>query len=368
MKKARNELGYKVMKTPHILRNKLSKQDALAKLNAEEFSRVTVSFYRYVKILDPQTLRDELFSRWDELGCLGRIYIAHEGINAQMSVPEHHWETFVKELHARNEFSDIPFKIGINQGDSFWKLAIKVKKQIVADGLTMDDYDIENVGNHLSADEFNKAMQDPETVVVDMRNHYESEIGHFEGALCHKVDTFREQLPLVAKDIADKKDKKILLYCTGGIRCEKASAYLKHQGFTDVNQLHGGVIDYAHQIRREGLASKFLGSNYVFDERTRENINGEIISHCHQCEALCDRHVNCANKACNLLFLQCDECEMKTERTCSKKCRKIANLSPEEQKRYCKKHGFMTQQRFSKSLDARNRTGKKSFFQKIFAR
>lgn len=348
------------------LRNRLSKEQALAKLHAEDFSRITLSFYRYVHLDKVRELRDELFSLWDELGCLGRIYLAEEGINAQMSVPEHNWEAFKNHLHAIPAFKDIPFKIGVDQGDSFWKLSIKVKKQIVADGLSMEDYDITNVGKHLSAKEFNEAMEDPETVVVDMRNHYESEIGHFDGALCHQVDTFKEQLPLVAKDIADKKDKKVLLYCTGGIRCEKASAYLKHQGFTDVNQLHGGVIDYAHQVRKEGLSSKFQGSNYVFDERTRENINGVIISHCHQCDTLCDRHINCANKACNLLFLQCDACYDKRQGTCSSRCQKVINMSEEQQKRYYQKHGHMTQKRFSKSLDARKKL-QGSWFKRLFA-
>ncbi len=355
------------MNNNHMLRNRLNKQEALAQLHAEEFDRVTVSLYRYVNIKNPKEIRDMLFAQWSRLGCLGRIYIAEEGINAQMSVPEHNWEEFKDELYAIPEFNNVPFKIGIDQSDSFWKLAIKIKKQIVADGLTMDDYDIENVGNHLSAREFNEAMEDPETVVVDMRNHYESEIGHFEGALCHPVDTFREQLPLVANDIADKKDKKVLLYCTGGIRCEKASAYLKHQGFKDVNQLHGGVIDYAHQVRREGLESKFKGSNYVFDERTRENINGTIISNCHQCENTCDRHVNCANKACNLLFLQCNTCHAEMNGACTKKCQKIVNMSVEKQEQYYKKHGSMSQLKFSKSLKARKKIGKKSFLQRLFA-
>ena len=342
------------MNNKHHLRNRLSKKDALAKLRAEDFDRITVSFYRYVTIDNPKKMRDTLFERWNELGCLGRIYFAHEGINAQMSVPEHHWDTFVTELHTIREFRDIPFKIGVEQGESFWKLTMKVKKQIVADGLTMNDYNIENVGTHLSAQEFNEAMEDPDTLVVDMRNHYESEIGHFTGALCHRVDTFREQLPLVAKDIADKKDRKVLLYCTGGIRCEKASAYLKHKGFKDVNQLHGGVIAYAHQVRQEGLESKFEGSNYVFDERTRENINGNIISHCYQCDSLCDRHVNCANKACNLLFLQCENCEKDMQHSCSKHCKKIVQLPEDKQKRYYRKHGNMNSQRFSKSLNARS--------------
>ncbi|MGB0925208.1 MAG: rhodanese-related sulfurtransferase, partial [Minisyncoccia bacterium] len=331
-----------------VLKNLLSKEDCMKKLNAETFDRITVSFYKYVEITDTQKMRDDLWRAWNNLGCLGRIYIAREGINAQMSVPEHNWEQFKSELYSLPEFKNVPFKKGVLQDSkSFWKLTIIVKKNIVADGLDFGEYNIENVGNHLTAAEFNTAMSDPETIIVDMRNQYESEIGHFDGALCHDVDTFRDQLPMVAEDIADKKDQKLLLYCTGGIRCEKASAYFKDKGFTDVNQLHGGVIAYKHQVENEGLENKFLGSNYVFDGRDKERIGDEIISNCHQCGDKSDRHVNCANKSCNLLFLQCEPCEEKMLQSCSKKCKKIASWSAEKQKKYYRKHSTGTQKQFS---------------------
>lgn len=350
------------------LRNLLSKEQGLAKVAKEDFERVTVSFYRYVEIPNPQEKRDELWRRWNELGCLGRIYIAREGINAQMSVPEHNWDTFVAELHAQKEFKDIPFKIGLVQDSkSFWKLAITVKKNIVADGLDFGEYDLSNIGKHLTAAEFNAAMNDPETVVVDMRNQYESEIGHFKGAMCHDVDTFRDQLPMVAKDIADKKDKKLLLYCTGGIRCEKASAYFKDKGFKDVNQLLGGVIAYKHQVDEQGLENKFRGANYVFDGRDKERVGDEIISHCHQCGEKSDRHVNCANKACNLLFLQCENCEKKMMKSCSKKCKKIAKMPIHKQKAYYKKHGKSSTKKFSKSLRPKELLAKKSPWEKFIS-
>jgi len=351
-----------------VLKNILSKDDAQKIVAAEIFNRITVSFYKYVRITDADTLRDTLWRDWDKLGCLGRIYLAHEGINAQMSVPEHNWDAFVENLYSHTEFKNVPFKIGIIQDSkSFWKLAITVKKNIVADGLTPGEYDIQNIGKHLSAAEFNAAMNDPETVVVDMRNQYESEIGHFDNAMCHDVDTFRDQLPMVAADIADKKDKKLLLYCTGGIRCEKASAYFKDKGFNDVNQLHGGVIAYKHQVEAQGLENKFLGSNYVFDGRDKENIGGQIISNCHQCERKSDRHVNCANKACNLLFLQCEECEKKMQKCCTQKCKKIASWPIEKQKEYYRKNGTGSQKHFSKSLRPKQKLAHKSPWQKIIS-
>ena len=349
-------------------KNLLNREEGLEKLAAEQFDRVTVSFYRYVRIKDVADFRDQLFQRWEALGVLGRIYVAEEGINAQCSVPQPHWDAFVTDVHGTPEFADMPFKIGVLQDPkSFWKLTIKVRNQIVADGLPIDDYDISNVGTHLDAESFNAAMRDPESIVVDMRNHYESEIGYFDGAWCPPVDTFREQLPMVAKELKDKKDKKVLLYCTGGIRCEKASAYLKDKGFTDVNQLHGGVISYAHQVREKELDCKFKGSNYVFDERNRENISGEVISHCHQCGDLWDMHTNCKNRACNLLFLQCDDCKETMNNTCSKKCKKIHSWPEEKQLEYLKKNGTMDQARFSKSLRAKQKLAKKSPWQKILS-
>ncbi len=355
-------------KKQEVLKNLLSKEDAQKIVSAETFERITVSFYRYIEIKNLQDMRDNLWRSWKKMDCLGRIYVAREGINAQMSVPKHNWKQFKSELYKIPEFTDIPFKIGIKQdSQSFWKLAVTVKKNIVADGLDFGEYDIENIGKHLTASEFNDAMNDPKTVVVDMRNQYESEIGHFDGAMCHDVDTFRDQLPMVADDIADKKDQKILLYCTGGIRCEKASAYFKNKGFTDVNQLHGGVIAYKHQVEKQKLENKFLGSNYVFDGRDKENIGGQIISHCHQCGELSDTHVNCANKSCNLLFLQCENCAKKMTKACSKKCKRIASWTAEKQKKYYRKHSTGTQKQFSKSLRPKQKLAKKSPLKKFIS-
>jgi UPF0176 protein len=312
--------------------NRLSREQLQARLDAEDFKRITVSFYRYVILEDAHAMRDQLFQEWSELNCLGRIYVAREGINAQMNVPEHHWERFVKEVHAKPEFKDIPFKIAVeDDGKSFLKLVIKVRERILADGLEDNSYDVTNVGHHLDADEWNRAMEEG-AVVVDMRNHYESEIGHFENSILPEAETFRDELPEVLEKLKGQEDQKILLYCTGGIRCEKTSAYLKHHGFKDVNQLHGGIIDYARQIKTKELPNKFHGKNFVFDERLGEGISNEVISHCHQCGEPCDTHINCANVACNLLFIQCPNCAAKYEKCCSEECQEVVHLSPEEQK------------------------------------
>jgi UPF0176 protein len=320
--------------------NKLSKKQAIDLLKQENFKRKTVSFYRYVILEDPAKLRDQLYADWIELGVLGRIYLAQEGINAQLSVPEHNWSTFKTNLRANKYFTAIPFKVAIEDNcQSFFKLTVKVRKKIVTDGLPIDEYDVTNVGKHLTAWQWNNAMDNGATV-VDMRNHYESEIGKFKGAICPDVETFQEELPAVKEMLKGKEDQKVLLYCTGGIRCEKTSAYLKHHGFEDVNQLHGGIIDYARQLKENSnLKNNYLGKNFVFDERRGERISKDIISSCHQCGSLFDTHVNCANMNCNLLFLQCDNCKVKYENCCSIECIEMVNLPIEKQKELRKEFG-----------------------------
>ena len=314
--------------------NKLSKSECLDILNKEDFSRKTVSFYRYVILKDLSDFRDELYKNWNKLAVLGRIYIAKEGINAQLSVPEHHWEEFIENINSYKQFQGVPFKFALeDNGKSFFKLTVKIRDQIVADGLSSDQYDVTNVGKHLSAKEWNKSMANG-AVVVDMRNHYESEIGKFKGAICPQVETFKEELPLVREMLQGKEKEQILLYCTGGIRCEKTSAYLKHYGFENVNQLYGGIINYVRELNEDkDLENKFQGRNFVFDERRSEKVSKDIISSCHQCGEKCDTHVNCKNVNCNLLFLQCASCKEKYENCCSIDCVKVLKLPEEDRKR-----------------------------------
>ena len=311
------------------LTNHLSPEQLRARFEAESFERTPVSFYRYVQIEEPQALRDKLYKEWEALGVYGRIYVATEGINAQLTVPDHNIDAFREVVDAHSEFKDVPFKIGLRKdGTPFMKLTIKVREFVLADGLDKGEYDVTNVGTHLSAKEFNQAM-DEGAIVVDMRNNYESDIGHFQGAICPDVETFREELPVVLEELKGNEEKKVLLYCTGGIRCEKTSAYLKHHGFKDVNQLHGGIIDYKHQIEAEGLESKYIGANYVFDGRDPEVITDDLLGECYNCKTPANTHVNCENATCHVLFIQCGDCQTKTNTTCSEDCKKITEL-PEE--------------------------------------
>ncbi len=285
--------------------------------------RRTLSFYKYVTIADPEEMRDRLFLRLHSLGCYGRIYVAHEGINAQMNVPVYLWDQFDAFIKNIPEFRDVPYKIAVEEGESssFYKLTVKVKDKIVADGIEDETFDPSNTGAYLTAREMNEYIDDPDAVVVDMRNAYESEIGHFESAILPQVDTFRDELKVVPELLRVHRNKKIALYCTGGIRCEKARAWLKHQGFTDVRHLRGGIIDYKHQVERDGLPNKFLGKNFVFDERLGERIGNEIISHCHLCaKEKSDTHYHCQNQICHVLFLGCDKCVSKKRGYCSYWC------------------------------------------------
>ena len=337
-------------KKNEILHNKFGREDLEKQLAKEKFERITLSFYKYVIITDPIALRKKLFIKWRNLKVNGRIYIAKEGINAQLSCPKPNWENFIESVKAINGLEDVPFKIAVEENlASFLKLTIKVKTQIVSDGLQETEYDVTNVGNHLSAKEWNEQMNNGATV-VDVRNHYESRIGHFKGAITPNVDTFREELPLIKEKLKNKKEDKILLYCTGGIRCEKTSSYLKHHGFKDVNQLYGGIIDYAKQIKKYNLENKFIGKNFVFDDRLSEKISNHIISTCDQCESACDNYTNCNYTDCNLLFLQCGNCQQKYEGCCTKECHKMSRLPKEEQKKIRKSRKSPSLHSFKKSI------------------
>jgi len=295
--------------------------------------RITVSFYKYHPIKNPAFFRDFLFINWSQIGVLGRTYVAAEGINAQISVPEAEFDAFKSQLY------DISFLDGVrlntafeNSDKSFIKLKIKLRNKIVADGIEDPLFNPSNTGKHLNAAEFNEITDRPDTILIDMRNHYESEVGHFENAILPDVDTFREEISLVEEMLKGKEEKNIVMYCTGGIRCEKASAYLKHKGFPNVHQLEGGIIKYAHDAKSQKLPNKFKGVNFVFDERLAERISDDIIARCHQCGAPFDHHTNCVNEACHILFIQCDNCKIKYENCCSIECQEVIRLPLDVQK------------------------------------
>ena len=332
-----------------VLHNRISNKELKEKLYEENFPRTTISFYQYFTIQDPLSFRDELYKGLNHLQVFGRIYIATEGINAQISVPTHLFEDFKTYLYSIKGLEGLRLNIAVNDnGKSFWVLRIKQRSKIVADGIEDASFSMENKGKYVNALQMNELISSPETIVIDMRNHYEYEVGHFVNAIEIPSDTFREQLPMAADMMKDKKDKNIIMYCTGGIRCEKASAYMLHHGFKNVFHLEGGIINYANQIKEVGLESQFKGKNFVFDDRLGEKITEDIISKCHQCGAPCDTHTNCKNDGCHLLFIQCPSCAETYAGCCTQACTGIVHL-PEEKQIELRKGIDKGQQIFNKS-------------------
>lgn len=314
------------------LYNRVNRRELKELLEKSTEHRITLSFYKYVQLENPKQFRDDLYLALSEVGTLGRIYVAAEGVNAQLSVPESRFEDFKNALDQWPFFRGMRLNIAVEaDGKSFFALIIKVREKIVADGIDDPNFNPSNTGQHLNAQAFNELTSQPDTIVVDMRNHYESEVGHFKNAITPDVATFREELPYVAELLEEHKDKNIVMYCTGGIRCEKASAYMKYRGFSNVFQLEGGIIEYARQIKAQGLENRFVGKNFVFDERLGERISEEVIAKCHLCGTPCDDHTNCLNSSCHILFIQCPSCKAQYEGCCSVACAEFNRLPAEEQ-------------------------------------
>ena len=335
-----------------VLHNRVNNEELKQLMLAETEPRTTVSFYKYFQVPDPGAFRNQLYIAFSALKVFGRIYVAHEGINGQVSVPAGNYEAFRESLYSSApELNGIRMNIAVDDdGKSFWALRLKVRPKIVADGIDDRDFDPGKTGKYLKAKEYNELSEKPGTIIVDMRNHYEYEVGHFENAIEVPSDTFRDQLPMAVDMLKDKKDKNIIMYCTGGIRCEKASAYLLHNGFKNVFHVEGGIIEYARKAKEENLPLKFKGKNFVFDERLGERITEDVLARCHICGKPCDNHTNCKNDGCHLLFIQCEECAAKYEGCCSEECREEKNLPPDEQraKRAGRENGMMI---FNKSKE-----------------
>lgn len=331
------------------LHNRISRKELKEKILHDPTPRTTISFYCYFRIGDPLSFRNTFYKELKALGVMGRIYVAGEGINAQISVPSAHFEAFRSYLYSIPELNGLRLNIAVeDNGKSFFVLDIKVRKNIVADGIDDPSFDMQRKGRYVNAAQMNQLLEDPETVVIDMRNHYEFEVGHFENAIEVPSDTFREQLPMAVDMMQDKKEKTIIMYCTGGIRCEKASAYMLHKGFQNVFHLEGGIINYAKQIKEQGLEPKFIGKNFVFDDRLGERITEDVIAACHQCGKPADTHTNCKNDGCHLLFIQCSDCAAEYEGCCSKDCQDVIHL-PEQQRKELRKGVDKGQHIFNKS-------------------
>ena len=332
-----------------VLHNRINQQELKAKLLADDTARTTISFYKYFEIIDVVSFRDAMYTALQQLQVYGRIYIATEGINAQVSLPTAHINTLKEYLNTIPSLTNLRLNVAVDDdGKAFWVLKIKIRTRIVADGITDPTFSMAQKGKYVNATQLHQMIADNNTVLVDMRNHYEYEVGHFNNAVQIPSDTFRDQLPMAAEMLQNNKHKNIVMYCTGGIRCEKASAYLLHQGYTNVYHLEGGIINYAQQAKQAGLTSEFVGKNFVFDNRLGERITPHIIATCHQCGSPADTHTNCANQACHTLFIQCEACAKIYQGCCTPKCQATSNL-PQMQQAILRKNTEKAAHSFNKS-------------------
>lgn len=314
------------------LHNRVSRKELKERAKNDNTPRNTVSFYSYFQIENPEQFRNDWYKSLLKLGVLGRIYVSNEGINAQISCPVDNFNELRSFIYSHTELDGLRLNKAVEESrNSFYVLDIKVRNKIVADGISDESFSMTNKGKYVNAAEFNKMVKDPATMVIDMRNHYEYEVGRFRTAIEIPSDTFREQLPMAVDMFKENKDRNIIMYCTGGIRCEKASAWMLHNGFKNVFHLEGGIINYINQVREQQLENQFIGKNFVFDERLGERISEDIIANCHICGTPCDVHVNCENSACHLLFIQCDKCRDELDGCCSNECKDFIHLDTSEQ-------------------------------------
>ena len=315
------------------LYNIYNREHLSKRLHSEKQNRFTCSFYRYVPLDNLDSLRDNLYENLSDLNVLGRIYLAEEGINAQFSVPQNNWKKLGQLFDNYQYFKDVNIKKAIQDGISFLKLKIMIKNEIVAWNLEQSEYDLSKTGKHLNAKEFNEIIEKEDTILIDMRNSYESEVGKFKTAICPTSKRSKDLINEAKQILKGKENYSIAMYCTGGIRCEKASSHFIKKGFKNVFQLKGGIVDYSHQVKEQKIKSKFIGKNFVFDDRLGERVTNDIIANCHLCNSKSDNHTNCKNDACHLLFIICEDCDRQLLGCCSLECKKIYQLPIEEQRK-----------------------------------
>ncbi|HET7656735.1 MAG TPA: rhodanese-related sulfurtransferase [Bacillales bacterium] len=292
-------------------------------------------YYKYVPIEDHETFAREHLDFCKELGLRGRILVAEEGLNGTVSGTVAQTDVYMETLRKDPRFSDIEFKIDPADGHAFKKMFVRARDEIVSLKLEEDVNPNKLTGEYLDPKDFYEELQKDDVVVLDARNEYEYRIGHFRGAINPDIESFRELPKWIEENLKDKKDKRVLAYCTGGIRCEKLTGYLKKEGFENVAQLHGGIVTYGKDPEVKGRL--YEGKCYVFDDRRMVPVNrteeDRVIGECFHCGKTEDRYVNCANPECNRQYICCESCETKYKRSCSDECRE------HERNRYGQVHG-----------------------------
>jgi UPF0176 protein len=284
-----------------------------------------ILYYHFHEIVSPEEFCKAHKAKCKELGLKGRIYISEEGLNGTASGSSEQIEAYKQYVWALLGFDQTEFKQESYDEVPFAKLICKVRKEIVS--LHVDGVDPKEGGRHLKPHEWRAVLEsDEEHVIIDVRNNYESKVGHFKGAIKPDVKNFYE-FPDWLKTADIPKDKKVLMYCTGGIRCEKFSVLMKQEGWEDVNQLHGGILNYAYKEEGE----HFKGKCFVFDDRLVVPVNPNDlapIAHCEITGKPADSYVNCANMECNKLFICAEEGAQLMEGCCSEECKKSEYRRP----------------------------------------
>jgi len=296
-------------------------------------------YYKFVPIEDPEEFANEHLRYCKELGLKGRILVAEEGINGTVSGTIEQTETYMNMMHEDPRFSDMTFKIDQENQHAFKKMHVRPRPELVT--LRLDDAvsPMEKTGTFLNPQEFHQAMDDENAVILDTRNDYEFDLGHFRGAVNPDIDSFRDFPEWIRNHKDELKGKKVLTYCTGGIRCEKVTGWLMDEGIEDVNQLHGGIVTYGKDPEVQG--AKWDGQCYVFDERISVPINQVehvVVGRDYFDGTPCERYANCANPECNKQILCSEENEHKYLRGCTHECR----VSPRNL--YIKEHDLSTEE------------------------
>ncbi len=284
-------------------------------------SHLVLLYYKFAQVDNPEREAAEQMRWCQELGMKGRIIVATEGINGTASGLEDDAREYMRRMSEHPLFADTEFKFDEHEGHAFKRLSVKVRDEIVTLGIEVDS--VRNTGVHLEAKEFREKLDDPNALILDIRNDYEYEMGRFKGAIRPPVDSFREFPKWIAENFGDAKDRPLLTYCTGGIRCEKFTAYLTEQGYNEVYQLHGGIVTYAKDSEVQG--DGFEGDCFMFDDRLSVPV-GEPVSFCEGCGEGCARYVNCSNVDCNRLYFLCEKCESERGVACSEPCRQAARV------------------------------------------
>lgn len=288
-------------------------------------------YYKFVKLDNVEDFAKEHLEFCKSIGLKGRILVAEEGINGTVSGTVEATEQYIMAMHKDERFKDMVFKIDEVEDHAFKKMFVRPRKSIITLKSEDDVNPQELTGKYLSPVEFYEALQDENTIVVDGRNDYEYEIGHFRNAIRPEVKNFKEFPKWIDENLSEYKDKRIISYCTGGIRCEKLTGVLINKGFKDVAQLEGGIVTYSKDSQVEGRL--FDGKCYVFDERIAVKINNTeediVISQCKHCGKPSDRYINCSNDDCHDQHICCEECEKLHQGFCSEACKEHVKQYPQ---------------------------------------